>query len=127
MDEHRDRTWDQFIRFYTTFSQVQGSYIWAMQMTDDECIEEMLAIPAAEWNKPRLPSLFGWSNVIDKLTDIGDQLIAQRATGDKVRFYPRPRIPAAELRKKNLMNKQEDLIEASRRKNREMRERRGLI
>jgi hypothetical protein len=115
------RNWDQLIRFYHTFLKVQGSYIWSAYMEDPQAIEEMLKIPQSEWSKAGPPPLFGWSNVIDKLTDLGDQMIAQRATDKKVRFYPRPRIPAIEMRKKLSNQSRDDAIEASRRRNRERR------
>lgn len=83
----------------------------------------MLAIPEKEWSKTGPPPLFGWSRVIDKITDLGDQLIAQRAAGSKgIRFYPRPRVPAVELRKQRAMNRQDDAIEQARNRARERRE-----
>lgn len=92
-------------------------------MEDPDAIEEMLKIPEREWGKTGPPPLFGWSKLIDKLTDLGDQLIAQRASNAKgIKFYPRPRIPAIELRKKRTMNHQDNAIENARRRSRERRE-----
>lgn len=93
-------------------------------MEDPEAIKQMLDLPESEWAKTGPPPLFGWSNVIDRLTDLGDQLIAQRAQDSKkVRFYPRPKIPAAALRTKQKGEKRDSRIEEAQRKN---RERRGL-
>lgn len=103
--------------------QVDGSYLWSAFLTDKDEVERMLAVPADEWNKTHLPSLFGWSKVIDKLTDIGDQLIAARARDDKTKFYPRPDVPAIRLRKSRHITDRDDRIEAARKKN---RQRRGL-
>lgn len=98
-----------------------------MYMEDEEAIRDMLDIPQSEWDKAGPPPLFGWNDLIDKLTDLGDQLIAQRAANTKgVKFYPRPRIPAIELRKKRLHDRQEDAIELARRRNREHREANGM-
>ncbi|OMC55370.1 hypothetical protein A5747_13335 [Mycobacterium sp. IS-836] len=93
-------------------------------MEDPEAIKLMLKIPESEWAKPGPPPLFGWSDLIDRLTDLGDQLIASRAhDAKKVRFYPRPKIPAVVMRKQQSESKRDDAIEASRRRN---AERRGL-
>lgn len=117
------RDWDQFLRFVQTFVQVDGSYLWASFLTDPDEVERMLAVPADEWNKSHKPPLFGWTKVIDKLTDIGDQLIAARARDDKVKYYPRPDVPAIRLRKSRHIDERDDKIEAARKRN---RERRGL-
>lgn len=98
-----------------------------MYMEDAEAIDGMLKIPQAEWDKIGPPPLFGWNDLIDKLTDLGDQLIAQRAASAKgVKYYPRPRIPAIELRKKRARNRQDNDIEAARQRNRERREANGM-
>lgn len=117
------RDWDQFLRFIQTFVQVDGSYLWASFLTDKDEVERMLAVPAEEWDKTHLPPLFGWSKIVDKLTDIGDQLIASRARDDKTKFYPRPDVPAIRLRRERHVTKRDDKIEAARKRN---RERRGL-
>lgn len=116
------RNWDQFLRLYHTLLKIQGSYTWASYMEDPEAIDEMLKIPEKEWSKSGPPPLFGWSNMLDRMTDLGDQLIASRASDKKVRYYPRPRIPAIEARKQRGDNRREDAIEAARRRSRERRE-----
>jgi hypothetical protein len=116
------RNWDQLIRFYHTFLQVQGSYVWATYMENPDAIDEMLKIPDSEWNKPTAPPLFGWDRLVDRITDLGDQLIAQRASDSrKVKFYPRPKLPVVELRQQRSTGKREDAIEMSRQKNRDRR------
>lgn len=120
------RNWDQFIRFYMTFTQVRGSYIQASQLEDPDVIEAMVNMPASEWDKPHKPALFGWTDVIDKLTDIGDQLIAMRSAGadrKKIKWFPRPEVPAVKARKERRMRMQDNLIEKARMK---FKERRGL-
>lgn len=67
------------------------------------------------------PRWWRFTDEMHRLTDIADQLIASRATSDKVKFYPRPVNPAAKLREKFLQEQQEDRIEAARRANRERR------
>lgn len=109
------RPWDQLLRHYATFLKVKGSYIWAAYLEDPVSIELMLAIPDQEWSKPEPPSLFGWCAVLDRLTDVGDQLIASRARGEGVRFYPRPKLPAVELRKQRNKAGLDNAIEAARR------------
>lgn len=113
-----DRDFSQFLRFYETFMKVRGSYIQASYLDDPEVIEEMIKVPEAEWSKRHPPALFGWTELVDKITDVGDQLIAQRAhDAKKVKFYPRPKIKAAELRKEKRLNTQDDKISQSRNKN----------
>lgn len=107
--------------------QIDGSYLWASFLTDEDEVERMLAVPAVEWDKKHLPSLFGWSKVIDKLTDIGDQLIASRARDDKTKFFPRPDVPAIRLRKQRHINDRDDKIEAARKRNRDRRNKNNLI
>lgn len=77
----------------------------------------MLDMPADEWNKVHPPDLFGWDAVIDCLTNIGDQLIASRAHSDKVKFYPRPEVPAAKLRVERNMKARDNGIDAARERN----------
>lgn len=124
MDSHPDRTWTQFIEFYETFTQVRGSYLWAAQLTDPETIDQMIAMPESEWTKGATspPPLFGWNDLIDKITDLIDQTIASRATDEKVKFMPRPVVPAVKLRKLKRRDAQDDRIEQARRANRARRE-----
>lgn len=118
------RNWDQFMRLYLTVSQVTGSYTQAVQVTDPDVIE-MLASGrvSAEESKPQPPRWWRFTDEMHRLTDIADQLIASRAQGDKVKFYPRPVNPAAKERKRRVEQSQVDVIERSRRAN---KERRGL-
>lgn len=112
------RTWDQFISFYLTLRQKKGSYCAALYLLDPEVIEEQCKIPEAEWQKRHPPPLLFWDDHLDRLTDLGDQLIASRSSG-KPKFYPRPEVPAVRVRLERKMNRQEDLIELSRRRNAE--------
>lgn len=116
---NRDRDYSQFLRFYDTFLKVRGSAIQAAYLDDPEVIEAMLEVPTEEWDKIQPPPLFGWSLLVDKVTDLGDQLIASRAhDAKKIKFYPRPKIKAHELRKKKRQGMQDDRIEQSRNANR---------
>jgi hypothetical protein len=72
-------------------------------MEDEEAIQQMLKIPESEWQKVGPPPLFGWSRIMERLTDLGDQLIASRASNPKsVQFFPRPKIPAIVRRKRHV-------------------------
>lgn len=121
-DDYPLRDWSQFIRFYETFVRVRGSYTWAAQLEDPETIQQMVEMPESEWSKGGPPPLFGWNDLIEKVTDLIDQQIAARASDERVKFMPRPEVPAIKLRKKRRMDKQDDKIEAARRKNRERRQ-----
>lgn len=115
------RNWDQFLRMYETFTQVRGTYLWAAQMTDPETIQQMVDMPASEWNKSGPPPLFGWNDLIDKVTDLIDQTIASRASDETVKFMPRPVVPAVKLRKLKKMDHQDDRVEQARKANAERR------
>jgi hypothetical protein len=117
-DDYPLRNWDQFLRHYETFTKIRGSYLWAAQLTDPELIAEMVALPEKEWSSGSgPPPLFGWNDLLDKLTDVCDQLIASRAQDDKVKFMPRPVVPAVKLRKLRKQDHQYDRVEEARRKN----------
>lgn len=94
------RTLGQLIRKWETFSGVRGSYCFAMQHQDPESIAAIAELIKDD-GKPSAPPLFGWTEVVDRLVNIGDQLIANRG-GDpkKVKFYPRPLLPAMTYRKR---------------------------
>lgn len=116
------RDWSQFIRFYETFTRVRGSYLWAEQLTDPEIVQQMVDMPESEWSKGGPPPLFGWSDLMERLTDLGDQLIAARPHEGKIVFYPRPEVPAVKLRKLKKRDLQDDRVEQARQRNRERRE-----
>lgn len=118
------RNWRQFERFYLSLSQLTGSYTQAVQISDPDVIQKLCEIKPDknEW-KSVPPPWWRFNDVMHRLTDIADQLIASRAHGDDVKFYPRPANPAAKARKKFVESLQEDRIEAARRAN---MERRGL-
>lgn len=120
--EYPLRNWDQFIRHYKTLTQVRGSYLWAAQLTDPETIQQMVDMPDAEWNAGGPPPLFGWNDLIDKVTDLIDQQIAARASDDKVKFMPRPVVPAVKLRKHKKQDHQDDRIEQARQRNKQRRD-----
>ena len=120
------RNWEQFRRFYFTVSQITGSYTQAMQVNDPDVIEQMCAMPSEKnmvpkprpWPRPpRWPPPPWWrfTDQMHKLTDIADQLIASRARGDDVKFYPRPVNSAAKERERRSIAVQDDLIEKARR------------
>lgn len=95
-------TLGQLLRFWETSSGVRGSYCFAAQNQDPESIE-IIATLLKDDGKPSAPPLFGWTEEIDRLVNIGDQLIANRG-GDpkKVKFYPRPILPAFSHRKREM-------------------------
>lgn len=123
------RNWDQFKRFYFTVSQITGSYTQSMQVNDPDVIEVFCSVKTGDkhWvSKP--PPWWRFTDTVHKLTDIADQLIASRARGDDVKFYPRPVNPAAKERKRRGEEVQDDVIERSRRANKERRAKaNGLI
>lgn len=100
-----------------------------MQLNDPDVIDAFCSAKTEDkhWvTKP--PPWWRFNDVVHKLTDIADQLIASRARGDDVKFYPRPVNPAAKERKRRLESAQDDVIERSRRANRERRAKaNGLI
>ncbi|SHT52830.1 Uncharacterised protein [Mycobacteroides abscessus subsp. abscessus] len=107
------RDWDQFARFYETLLNRRGSYLQAMFLADPDVIEVQASAPDEEW-APQKPPLFGWTPIIEALTNIADQLIASRARDpDSVKFYPRPQVPAEVERKKRKATKQDGGIEAA--------------
>lgn len=108
------RDWSQFFRLYQTVSQVTGSYVQAVQVNDPDVIDLFCSLKVQDenWSKP--PSWWRFTDVMHRLTDIADQMIASRAQGDKVRFYPRPVNPAVKERKRRLLAAQDDLIEKAR-------------
>lgn len=118
------RDWDQFQRLYSTVAQVTGSYVQAMHISDPDVIEGLCEVKNSEMAAaPKSPRWWRFDDVMHRLTDIADQLIASRATGDKVKFYPRPVNVAAKERARRLEQMQDDFIERSRRANRERRQR----
>lgn len=107
------RDWDQFVRFYETLLNWRGSYLQALFLSDPDVIEVQANASDEDW-APKKPPLFGWTPIIDMLTNIADQLIASRARDpDSVKFYPRPVIPAEAERKKRKAKKQDGGIEAA--------------
>lgn len=106
------RDWGQFLRYYETFASIRGSFIQSEILNDPDVIEAQVNAPDDEWT-PGLPPLFGWSQLVDAVTNVADQLIASRATSDKIKFYPRPEIPAERERKKRKAKKQESGLEAA--------------
>lgn len=114
------RNWDQFRRFYFTVSQITGSYTQSMQINDPDVIEQMCLMPAdKDWKKPKPPPWWRFTDTMHRLTDIADQMIASRAHGDDVKFYPRPVNLAAKERERRSISVQDDLIEKARRANAE--------
>lgn len=118
------RDWGQFLRFYETVSQITGSYTQAVQVTDPEVVAAVSQMkPSRDDFKVQPPRWWRFDDVMHRLTDIADQLIASRAHSDDVKFYPRPINPAAKARAALVQARQDDEIERSRRAN---MERRGL-
>lgn len=107
------RDWDQFVRHYETFISIRGSYTQAMFLADPDVIEEQVKVNEEDFAGQK-PPLFGWTPIIDVLTNIADQLIASRARDpDTVKFYPRPVIPAAVERKRRKESKRDIGIDAA--------------
>lgn len=122
------RDWGQFLRFYQTVSQITGSYTQAVQVNDPDVIDVMAALKLdeKEW-QPKPPPWWRFTDVMHRLTDIADQLIASRASGDDVKFYPRPVNPVAKERKKRTISSQDSAIEKARRANAERRALNNII
>lgn len=115
------RNWGQFERFYSTVAQITGSYVQSMHIADPDVIEGLCEMKSSELLAAKSPRWWRFDDVMHRLTDIADQLIASRATGDKVRFYPRPVNVAAKERSRRLEHRQDDFIERSRRANKARR------
>jgi hypothetical protein len=99
---------------YMTLSQVTGSYTQAVQINDPQVIEEIAAMRSEDDWKPQPPRWWRFTDEMHALTNIADQLIASRAHGDDVKFYPRPVNPAAKERKRRQLAAQDDVIERAR-------------
>lgn len=107
------RDWDQFIRFYETCNSIRGSYCQSAALNDPQVIDLQASAPDSEW-EPGPPPLFGWTLLVDAVTNVADQLIASRSAGAKdVKYYPRPVIPAEKERKRRKAAKQEQGLEAA--------------
>lgn len=93
-----------------------------MQIGDPEVIDAMCGLRPDDndW-KPKPPRWWRFTDEIHKLTDIADQLIASRAHGGEVKFYPRPVNPAVKERQRRMERMQDDKIEQARRANMERR------
>lgn len=100
---------------YESVSQITGSYTQSMQVNDPDVIQKLVEMKPNkdEW-KSLPPRWWRFDDVMHKLTDIADQLIASRAQSDDVKFYPRPVNPAVKARKAHMEKLQEDRIEAAR-------------
>lgn len=116
------RNWSQFFRYYMTLSQITGSYTQALQINDSDVIEQLCSVRPSddEW-RVQPPRWWRFTDEIHALTNIADQLIASRAHGDDVKFYPRPVNPAVRERKRRQLQAQDDLIEKARLANLERR------
>lgn len=103
-------------------SQVTGSYTQSVQVNDPDVIEQLcdMRLSDDEW-KPKPPRWWRFTDELHKLTDIADQLIASRASGKDVKFYPRPINPAASERKRRQLAAQDDVIQRARLANLERR------
>ena len=105
------RDWDQFARFWETLLSRRGSYSLSLFLNDPDVIEEQAKAKDSELAAQK-PPLFGWTPIIEALTNIADQMIASRARdADSVRFYPRPVIPAEVERKKRKETRQSSGID----------------
>lgn len=112
-----------------TVAKITGSYTQASQLSDPDVIEQICSLGRSELDwKPKPPDWWRFTDEMHRLTDIADQLIASRAHGDDVKFYPRPVNMALKERNRRLESAQDDVIERSRQANRERRLREnGLI
>jgi hypothetical protein len=108
------RDWGQFRRFYFTVSQITGSYTQAVQVNDPDVIEQMCSLPSEKDWRPKPPPWWRFTDTMHRLTDIADQMIASRARGDDVKFYPRPANPALKERERRRWRAQDQMIEQSR-------------
>ena len=100
---------------YFTVSQITGSYTQAAQINDPDVIEQMCLMRSDKDWTPKPPPWWRFTDTMHRLTDIADQLIASRAHGDNVKFYPRPVNAAAKERERRSIAMQDDLIEKARR------------
>lgn len=99
--------------FYETLLTWRGSYVQAMFLNDPEVIDLQAKAPDADW-KPAAPSLHGWTNEVDAMYNIADQVQASRIRDpDQFKPHPRPIVPAEKERKKRKERKQEGGIEAA--------------
>lgn len=107
---------------YQTVAQITGSYTQAVQITDPDVIDVMCKMRPddSDW-KPKPPNWWRFTDVMHKLTDIADQMIASRAHGEDVKFYPRPANPAVKERNRRMQQVQDSRIEEARRANMERR------
>jgi hypothetical protein len=119
------RDWGQFLRFYQAVSQITGSYTQAVQLSDPDVIDALCQIKVDDTPKP--PPWWRFTDVVHRLTDIADQLIASRAQSADVKFYPRPVNPAAKERKSRILATQESAIDKARRANAARRALKDLI
>lgn len=115
------RNWDQFFRLYHTVAQVTGSYTQAEQINDPDVIDALCSVRSEDDWKIQPPRWWRFTDEMHRLTDIADQLIASRAHGDKVKFYPRPVNKAAKERNRRQQQQQDDRIEQARLANLERR------
>lgn len=100
---------------YFTVSQITGSYTQAVQVNDPDVIEHICSMPDdKDWKKSKPPSWWRFTDTMHRLTDIADQMIASRARGDDVKFYPRPVNVAAKEKQRRSIAMQDDLIEKAR-------------
>lgn len=111
----RGYTLGRFIRTCEVLSRKQGTYLWSEMQTDPETVAAMAAL--IDSDKPSRPSLFGWTAEIDRLTNIGDQLIALRAMKMKnpgdAKMYPRPHLPVLTFKRTSELSALDSDIAAS--------------
>ena len=107
------RNWDQFILFYETLLGVRGSYTQAMFLNDPDVIDVQADAPDSEWQS-RPPPLFQWTDQLEALYSIADQVQAGRVRRvEDFKPYPRPVVPAAVERKSRKERKQSSGIDAA--------------
>ena len=112
------RNWGQFRRLYESVSQVTGSLTQSLQIADPDVIAKLCELrPDKGEYMAAPPRWWRFDDVMHRLTDIADQLIASRAHGEDVKFYPRPVNPAAKARHRHVISSQDDAIEAARKAN----------
>lgn len=99
-----------------------------MQINDPDVIDALCEVKPEDndW-VPKPPPWWRFTDEMHRLTDIADQLIASRASGSDVTFYPRPVNPAVKERKKRIISSQDDAIEKARRANAERRALKDII
>lgn len=100
--------------FYETLLNWRGSYTQEMFLNDPDVVEVQASASDKDWQPQKAPRLFGFTNEVEAMYFIADQVQAGRVRqeGD-FKPYPRPVVPAEVERKKRKQSKQNSGIDAA--------------